>query len=493
MLMIDEYNNQKRNVTTLFIREQYSEALEGYKKLKTDYPEIFMNLDDKNNFKEYLTITLNILKCMDYFRKKNHEYFHNCEGDFIDNCEKYILEFDRHANRENLSTKPTIEYFVIVVEYYLSLACSNNNRNYYDEIHRIYRRIFNKFLPENRLELIQKWLTTISDYEFYFFANGYVNVLLEHCRAIKANKDFFNIFDDENTCNNESLIKEIKYCKGRLLDQIAKVLFFNDLDYSDSDSFKEILSLLDESLTINMNDSLAIELKRRVEYLSGIEEQIRRFRHDSNARISSLKSFFRALNRHNLTDEILKFKEKAENDLMVIEGNHDATIEGELANNSYTDEDIHDFFEQYCKIQKSLLDSENIKFEIELNGVYKDDLWYYPKGVLTSVIDTLLNNTREAFERNNISIIKKIIVRINYNKNEVTWVDNAGGIDDIVKNKIFDEYVSIKHNINCSNSGGCGIGLFSARQKLNLINSDIVLSEEQPSKGASFTLKFNIL
>ena len=487
-MLTKEYKDAKVECLQPFIKEQYDKAIESFRELINRFPEVFQNYDDnKDNSKEYLTVFLNILKCYDYFRKKEPESFD--EKDFNDKCEDYIMVFDKHVNGENLSTKPTIEYFVIITEYYLSLASSKGEKNYYDEVYRIYKIIFKKFLPKNRLELIQRWLMAISESEFYFFANGLANVLLDHCYAIRDNKEFFCISENEN---NEILIKEVDYCKGKLLDLIAEVRFFKNMDFSDSDYLNEILILLDESLDINKNDILAQELKKRVIYLRGIKEQISRFRHDSNARLSSLKSFFRTLKKYDLPEEILRLKEKAENDLMVIEGNHDAIIENKLADSSYTQEDLYTFFKQYKDLHKSGLDKDNIEFEIRQPvGTYHDDVWY-AKGVLTGVIDRLLENSLEAFERNNISGAKKIIVIIDYGNYNVIWMDNAGGIDEAIKDKIFEEYVTSKHNINCSNSGGCGIGLFSAKNKMKMQGFDIELSAEPQEGWASFTLKFKI-
>ncbi|HFU75952.1 MAG TPA: hypothetical protein ENK66_06870 [Arcobacter sp.] len=98
---------------------------------------------------------------------------------------------------------------------------------------------------------------------------------------------------------------------------------------------------------------------------------------------------------------------------------------------------------------------------------------------LTQVLLNLLNNAKEAFESKNIKE-KKITLSLLENKIYVD--DNGGGLNPLIKTKIFDSYISTK-------ASGSGVGL--AMSKL-IIEKKFQgkLYHEEISNGSRFVIEF---
>lgn len=125
----------------------------------------------------------------------------------------------------------------------------------------------------------------------------------------------------------------------------------------------------------------------------------------------------------------------------------------------------------------------NLDEKIEIFGVESE---------LSQVIINILTNSYEAFERKNI---EKKRVQIELEKIEDTIslniIDNAGGIEDSIIDKIFDPYFTTKYK-----SQGTGLGLFVCSQIIiehfygNIACENISKDSE---KGCKFLITFPIL
>jgi len=99
------------------------------------------------------------------------------------------------------------------------------------------------------------------------------------------------------------------------------------------------------------------------------------------------------------------------------------------------------------------------------------------------VIINLLNNSKEAFNDNNIKKEKKITIEVidSSDKTILHIEDNAGGIPQEIFHNIFQPYVSMKKSTSSS-----GIGLYISQMILKKIKADIEASNTK--EGALFKI-----
>ena len=127
---------------------------------------------------------------------------------------------------------------------------------------------------------------------------------------------------------------------------------------------------------------------------------------------------------------------------------------------------------------------------IQLTTYIDKDIHYYgPSSMLSQVVLNLLSNAKDALIQNEIPSKH---VHLVLKENEETYViqltDNAGGITDEIKAKIFDPYFTTKHQ-----SQGTGLGLYMSSQIINnhfkgQLSMDNV--ENENGFGACFTIEF---
>ncbi|RXJ84919.1 PAS domain S-box protein [Arcobacter sp. CECT 8985] len=115
---------------------------------------------------------------------------------------------------------------------------------------------------------------------------------------------------------------------------------------------------------------------------------------------------------------------------------------------------------------------------------------------LIQVIMNLINNARDALEENKQIEKRYIFINIHKENSNVIFeiIDNAGGIKEEIKNKIFEPYFTTKHK-----SLGTGIGLYMSEEilvkhmngQINVKNRNFKY-EGKSYKGAQFTIKIPI-
>lgn len=148
-----------------------------------------------------------------------------------------------------------------------------------------------------------------------------------------------------------------------------------------------------------------------------------------------------------------------------------------LANQmSNTIEDFRNFFSphrerEYFSLEKSLSDTlELVEFfckdeHIEISIIAKEDLRVFGySNEFAQVILNLINNARDNFKQKNINDDRKIIIKLERKQKPkpfamISFIDNGGGIDPKIKDRIFEPYFTTKHK-----STGTGIGLYMSKQ-----------------------------
>ena len=114
---------------------------------------------------------------------------------------------------------------------------------------------------------------------------------------------------------------------------------------------------------------------------------------------------------------------------------------------------------------------------------------------IIQVLINILNNTRDTFDIREKEV--KLIFISSYKKDNSLFIeilDNAGGIDNKIIDRIFEPYFTTKHQFN-----GTGIGLYMSRNivsnhlngNLSVVNEEYIHAEVE-YKGAKFIIKIDI-
>jgi len=122
---------------------------------------------------------------------------------------------------------------------------------------------------------------------------------------------------------------------------------------------------------------------------------------------------------------------------------------------------------EYFYLKESIEDTIELIQEKDINITIKcekDIKVYGYQNEFSQVILNLLRNAIDSFNKNSKSIYNKNIlidVKLNKNKDNVNilFIDNGGGIDEAIIDRIFEPYFTTKHK-----STGTGIGLYMSKQ-----------------------------
>jgi PAS domain S-box-containing protein len=148
---------------------------------------------------------------------------------------------------------------------------------------------------------------------------------------------------------------------------------------------------------------------------------------------------------------------------------------------------IEDTFEKSLLIIGSKFKNENIEFinEIDNIKILNDN------NALMQIFINLFNNSKDAFIENNIKN-RLIFIKTNIKNEEIILdiIDNAGGIDENIIEKVFEPYFTTK-----GKSFGTGIGLYMCEEiitkhmngKIKVENTEFNYNN-QKQKGAKFKI-----
>ena len=166
-----------------------------------------------------------------------------------------------------------------------------------------------------------------------------------------------------------------------------------------------------------------------------------------------------------------------------------------LANQmSNTIEDFKNFFSphkdrEYFGVVKALEETlELVEFfckdeHIDIKLIAKEEIRVYGySNEFSQVILNLLNNARDNFKHKDIQKNRKIVIKVERKNSPepfvmISFIDNGGGIDEHIIDRIFEPYFTTKHK-----STGTGIGLYMSKQIIEKQMHGIVTMKNITSK-----------
>jgi len=118
--------------------------------------------------------------------------------------------------------------------------------------------------------------------------------------------------------------------------------------------------------------------------------------------------------------------------------------------NKKEDIEINKLVEDVIKLEDEILKHKKVTYELYLNS--QDKVSVYKNEIIQVLID-LIKNSIDEFEKKNI---EKRIIRLKTEGKKIIYEDNAGGIPEEIKDKIFDFHFTTKED-------GTGLGLYMSK------------------------------
>lgn len=224
------------------------------------------------------------------------------------------------------------------------------------------------------------------------------------------------------------------------------------------------------------------------EMISNIAHQWRQPLGSANMIVSILKNNLKSGNikRDNINSD--DFKAKLD-EIESLNLHMSKTIEDFLSFFSPTK--TKEIFDVQIVIEKAgtILHHNLLKNNVSLKIEAKDSVKFVGfKNELLQVLISILNNSIQAFDPKNTQRNITIETKIKNNELVVSIEDNAGGIDELILDKIFDPYFTTKDQ-----SAGTGLGLYIAQMIIqNSMNGKILAKNTQYGARFEIVLKYDL-
>ncbi len=433
-----------------FRNKNYAEAYDGYKIIletdnsKSRYQNInsmltcihylFIETKEKTLFEEYETYLLEYIKIGKEIN--NTDWANNILEGLLDYSLKLVLskfsENQESFESQTINISNWLERFIKPYIEGLSIPKKRAKKIFYDVIlHNIFQERANFERNGNEYQNV---INTKILSEFYL-------------SLIENDKSF-----DRSRSNIYRLRSELVYSDPTEKNQDYYFLTRKAVDF------------LDKSLAAYSRNKFSKNQKNQIVDSLTIQEQLHKFEHDVNSKMSTLSSLIKKINRKKLDlDEPHKMK-KIINDMQAIL-------------NLAKDEKPNPEEVNLLELLEDVKNESFLSLEYVVAG--NPEMWLSNYGYLKIVLENLLKNSREAYDRNKISTIEPAVkIYMDYEKNEIKIQDWAGGIssDLLRNNKLFEPYVSEK-----GVAQGTGLGLSSVKKACEKLELSISITSEKDS------------
>ena len=264
-----------------------------------------------------------------------------------------------------------------------------------------------------------------------------------------------------------------RHPRSLVMDILSDLTYFTGGDQAEN----QALAWVEQALAINPDDRFALQRREDIRKRQLVMEQIRRFNHDTNTAIAGLVGNLARLQRLALPEHAPGLIEKMRLGLDRIHGVH-RFVQGQQAK----------FVQLPLRQELERLVLAYEQAHVDIQGGEDGATLETDRHYLQIVVETLLRNAIEAFERNRIAPAeRRIAIHFDPQSERIRVRDNAGGIAAQDRERIFEPYVSSKAVKETT-----GLGLAIARNIMReLLGGDIALSDPQPPDGAEFLLRFH--
>lgn len=463
---IDPGIERSKDILKLHRKKEYQESYKGYKELFKDYP----SQESYNNINNILVSIYNIIKSgknvskelIDEFFKFNDDYLNLAKEDkakstlafwaenilldlFKSVIEINIIKFDRYRDG-NLETLKSDIYSAL--KQYVSIFTPDFEENAFLEtfIAVIFRERAN--FERKKSNIYTKCLAEV----FLDFTNKNPNIK-------KSRSSIFNLLSD----------LQISTFAGKDFDT----------------NYKKAIEYLTKSIEEYSDNKFAKNRKEELEKVAITHDQIRKFRHDTTSKLSSIGESVQELLKENLDkgknipEEMLRNKLNIfRNKINEIRGvfNFIQNTKPDYSQSFYIEGFLTSLLPNYQNLNESciVVKNKDLRKKITFDSNY-----------ITMAIDNLVKNSLEAYRRNKIEIPKNpVLITLDYDSFLLTIEDYAGGVKKEFGDKIFEPYVSSK-----GTQSNIGMGLAMIKTIIEIHGWEI--RYENTEKGVKFIIKIN--
>lgn len=264
------------------------------------------------------------------------------------------------------------------------------------------------------------------------------------------------------------------YARATVMNILSDLVWFE----GGKDSEKKSLDWLNRCLEINPDDLFAKTRKKYIEERQTVQEQIRRFRHDTGNTKAGIEAMLTLCLRlpQAATEPLHTYLKTVQTEIKHLYGVH-RFVHNEQCR--IEDTDIQELISSLIAPH----DRRNANFVISVSEAVKT--WKTDPDYLRLALYNLIQNALEAFQRRRMPLADRNI-RISVHADSRTLIieDNAGGIEPALKDHIFSPYVSSK-----GIKKETGLGLSNARRAVEIMGGTLDLAENQPKNGARFEIR----
>ncbi len=387
-----------------------------------------------------------------------------------------------------------------------------HSKNYIQALNQTWELYVNDFhknygVKNSDLDKISEILTKISR-----FANDPHNSIEKLQPYIKHLRDFSQQMLDKERVVNNSQMRILKYALFALT--LFVLLLSLAIAYFVMRQFKKLMESYAQTLEEREKESREIE----AEVMQRVEQTIKEVREKDqiiyqNARLASMGEMIGNIAHqwrqplNALTLLIQSFGTKSMTGNLTQEFIDKQVEEGMRLAVSMSDtiEDFRNFFSTEREKERFSL-KESIEHALDISSFYlkedqiavqtdlDSDLKIYGySNEFSRVILNLINNARENFKHQGKEKSKEITITLKKvnNKIKFEFIDNGGGIEEEILDRIFEPYFTTKHK-----AIGTGIGLYMSKHIVEtqmggtILAKNIVCDEQNQSRCAKFTIIF---
>lgn len=269
----------------------------------------------------------------------------------------------------------------------------------------------------------------------------------------------------------EQPAESYRQARALVMDMLADLTYFAGSDTAED----QALVWLEQALATHPQDPFARRRIKDIRDRRTVMEQIRRFNHDANTAIADLLSNLDRLEQLALPEPAHERLERMRHGLQRIHGVH-----------RFVQRQQAQFRRIPLRRTVEQLARGHAELAIHLQGAEHEELLETDPDYFQIVLDSLIQNAIEAFERRGIDPgERRLEIQLDPAGQRIRLRDNAGGIDPRLRERLFEPYVSSKAVKQTT-----GLGLANARAIMALLDGQLSLADPQPPDGAEFLLQF---